>query len=95
MEGTRDAFFDPETIAILKAVLDEAWSCLPAGQTNVTRSLLAERILKAARDGERDPGRLRTHAMAQYSPPVRALRRTARGSARRTSHAHRTAAMGF
>jgi hypothetical protein len=52
MEGTRDAFFDPETIAILKAVLDEAWSCLPAGQTNVTRSLLAERILKAARDGE-------------------------------------------
>ena len=58
MEGTRGSFFDPETIAILKGVLDEAWSCLPAGQTDVTRSLLAERILKAARDGERDPDRL-------------------------------------
>jgi hypothetical protein len=63
MEGTRDPFFDPETIAILKGVLDEAWSCLPAGQTAVTQSLLAERILKAARDGERDPDRLRTHAI--------------------------------
>jgi hypothetical protein len=63
MEGTRDPFFDPETIAILRGVLDEAWSCLPAGQTAVTQSLLAERILKAARDGERDPDRLRTHAI--------------------------------
>ena len=62
MEGTRDPFFDPETIAILKGVLDEAWSCLPAGR-DVTQSLLAERILKAARDGERDPDRLRTHAI--------------------------------
>ena len=38
-------------------------SRLPAGQTGVTRSLLAERILKAARDGERDAGRLRTYAV--------------------------------
>jgi len=44
--------------------LDEAWSCLPAGQTNVNRSLLAERILKAARDGERVPARLRARAIA-------------------------------
>jgi hypothetical protein len=41
-------------------------------------TLLAERILKAARDGERDPDRLRTHAItdsprARRSPPVRAL----------------------
>jgi hypothetical protein len=63
MENTRDPFFDPETIAMLKGALDEAWSCLPAGQTAVTQSLLAERILKAARDGERDPDRLRTHAI--------------------------------
>ena len=63
MEGTRVAFFDPNTVAMLRDVLDEAWSCLPAGQINVTRSLLAERILKAARDGERDPDRLRTHAI--------------------------------
>jgi hypothetical protein len=63
MEDTRDTLFDPDTIAILRGVLDEAWSCLPAGQTDVTRSLLAERILKAARSGERDPDRLRTHAI--------------------------------
>ena len=63
MEDTRVAFFDPNTVAMLRDVLDEAWSCLPAGQTDVTRSLLAERILKAARDGERDPDRLRTHAI--------------------------------
>ena len=63
MEDMRDTLFDPDTIAILRGVLDEAWSCLPAGQTHVTRSLLAERILKAARSGERDPDRLRTHAI--------------------------------
>jgi hypothetical protein len=87
MEGTRDdPSFDPETIAILKGVLDEAWSCLPAGQTAVTQSLLAERILKAARDGERDPDRLRTHSptvtRARCSRPACALRRTARGGGR-------------
>jgi hypothetical protein len=64
MEDTRVVFFDPETVAMLRDVLDDAWSRLPAGQTNVTRSLLAERILKAARNGERDPVRLRTGAIA-------------------------------
>jgi hypothetical protein len=64
MEDTRGVFFDPETVAMLRDVLDDAWSRLPAGQTNVTRSLLAERILKAARNGERDPVRLRTGAIA-------------------------------
>ena len=63
MEDTRVVFFDPETVAMLRDVLDDAWSRLPAGQTNVTRSLLAERILKAARDGERDPSRLRARAV--------------------------------
>jgi hypothetical protein len=63
MKVTRDAFFDPDTIALLRSVLDDAWSRLPPGQTNVSRSLLAERILKAARNGERDPARLRTRAL--------------------------------
>jgi hypothetical protein len=64
MEDKRAVFFDPETIAILRHILDDAWSCLPAGQTSITRSELAERILKAARDGERDPARLRDRAIA-------------------------------
>jgi hypothetical protein len=64
MEGRRVAFFDAETVAILRGVLDDAWSRLPAGQTSVTRSVLAECILKAARDGERNPERLRDRAIA-------------------------------
>jgi hypothetical protein len=56
--------FDPATIALLREVLDDAWSRLPPGQRSVSRSLLAERILKAARAGERDPARLRTRAIA-------------------------------
>jgi hypothetical protein len=59
------AFFDPTTVAIMRNVLEDAWSRLPAGQTDVTRSLLAERILKAAKAGERNPTRLRAAAIAE------------------------------
>jgi hypothetical protein len=62
MSVERSAFFDPPTLAMLRNVLDDAWSRLPAGQTEVTRSLLAQRILNAARAGERDPARLRARA---------------------------------
>ena len=65
MEDTRVAFFDPETVAMLREVLDDTWSRLPAGQTNVTRSFLAERILKAAKAGERDPAKLRARAITE------------------------------
>ena len=61
------AYFDPRTVAMLRNVLEDAWSHLPAGQTEVSRSLLAERILKAARTGERDPARLRARAIAAPS----------------------------
>jgi hypothetical protein len=63
MKFKNDAFFDPETIAMLRNVLDDAWSRLPQGQTSVSRSILAERILKAARKGERDPVRLHARAV--------------------------------
>jgi hypothetical protein len=64
MSVERSAFFDPPTLAMLRNVLDDAWSRLPAGQTQVTRSLLAQRILRAAKAGERDPARLRARAIA-------------------------------
>jgi hypothetical protein len=49
-------YFDPETVALLRTTLDRAWESLPASQQAVTsRSILAERILKAAAQGERDP----------------------------------------
>jgi hypothetical protein len=63
-ESERTVFFDPTTLAMLRNVLDDAWSRLPAGQTDVTRSLLAQRILRAAKAGERDPARLRARAIS-------------------------------
>jgi hypothetical protein len=67
MNVERSAFFDPPTLAMLRNVLDDAWSRLPAGQTEVTRSVLAQRILRAAKAGERDPARLRARAIARVA----------------------------
>jgi hypothetical protein len=67
MSVERSAFFDPPTLAMLRNVLDDAWSRLPAGQTEVTRSVLAQRILRAAKAGERDPARLRARAIARVA----------------------------
>jgi hypothetical protein len=58
------AHFDPETIALMDAVLDEAWaSLLPHQQDEISRIDLAKRILNAAARGERDPKRLRAFAL--------------------------------
>jgi len=64
LKSSTVAFLDPCTVAMLEEVLEDAWSRLPAGQTNVTRSMLAERILKAAKAGERNPVKLRARAIA-------------------------------
>jgi hypothetical protein len=62
--------FDTETVALLRTTLDRAWDSLPAGQQAVTsRSILAERILKAAAEGERDPDRLRAKAIRKPGLP--------------------------
>jgi hypothetical protein len=56
--------FDPETIELLKTVLDEAWDALPQSRKQtVLKTELAERVLAAAGLGERDPDRLRAHAL--------------------------------
>jgi DNA-binding XRE family transcriptional regulator len=59
--------FDSDTLAFLKKVFEDACSHLPA-RREVARSLLAERILKAAASGERDPVRLRNGALAGILP---------------------------
>jgi hypothetical protein len=62
-------YFDPDTIALLRITLDRAWAGLPPGQqASTSRSLLAERILKAAAQGERDPDRLRARATEDSLP---------------------------
>jgi hypothetical protein len=56
--------FDPETIELLRKVLDEAWDVLPPGRKQtVLKTELAERIIAAAGLGERDPDRLRAIAL--------------------------------
>ena len=56
--------YDPETITVLKDVLETAWDSLPQEQrSEISKTELASRILKAAADGERDPVRLRATAL--------------------------------
>jgi hypothetical protein len=58
--------FDPETIKVLSAAFEEACLALPSGQqTAAMRSALAERILRKAAEGERDPINLRAYALLQ------------------------------
>ena len=59
------AHYDPETLIILRRVLDEAWDALPDGSKSEThKSEMAQHILKQAADGVRDPVRLRAYAIA-------------------------------
>ena len=52
-------YFDLATVALLREVLEDAWMRLPLrDRRTIARSLLGERILKAAAQGERDPKRL-------------------------------------
>jgi hypothetical protein len=61
-------YFDPDTVALLRTTLDHAWTSLKPGQQAATsRSILAERILRAAARGERDPDRLRALAVLDHA----------------------------
>jgi hypothetical protein len=58
------AHYDPETLIILRKVLDEAWAALPDHSKSETlKSEMAQHILKQAADGVRDPVRLRASAL--------------------------------
>jgi hypothetical protein len=58
-------YFDLDTVALLREVLEEAWARVPLrDRRTIARSLLGERILKAAAQGERDPERLIDAALA-------------------------------
>jgi hypothetical protein len=70
--------FDPETIDLLRACLDDAWAQLsPVERSNTDKSTLATRILHAAAAGERDPVRLRTCALLHIVPSPRTDESTA------------------
>jgi hypothetical protein len=61
--------YDPETITLLRTVLDAAWDALlPEHQARTSKAHLAQRMLKLAAQGERDPIRLRTRALIEIAP---------------------------
>jgi hypothetical protein len=68
--------FDPETVALMKTALDEAWASLTEEQrARRTPNELASRVVRLAKQGERDPARLRTFAIAEVvSTPKQAGR---------------------
>jgi hypothetical protein len=56
--------FDPETIELLRIALEAVWQSLPPDQqARTSKTLLAQRILRSAARGERDPIRLRACAL--------------------------------
>ena len=52
--------YDPETVQLLRTVLDEAWDALqPYYRDQISKSRMAECVLRQAASGERHPRRLR------------------------------------
>jgi hypothetical protein len=69
MHEREQGCYDPETVALLKAVLEDAWASLPHAQrTASSKSELAVRILQRASQGERDPIRLKAAATVRIIP---------------------------
>jgi hypothetical protein len=61
--------YDPDTITLLRSVLDTAWDSLsPEQRSRTSKSHLAERMLKLAARGERDPARLRIRTIVEVVP---------------------------
>jgi hypothetical protein len=68
MTAQEPVYFDLETVALLREVLDDAWASLRTEQrASLSRTILAERILKSAAGGERDPERLLEAALTDFT----------------------------
>ena len=62
--GAQVAAFSPETIELLRSVLDDAWESMrPEERACTSKTAIAARILDMAAAGERDPIRLRAEAV--------------------------------
>ena len=62
----KPAHFDRQTVDALREILDEAWDRLsPELQAVMSKTVLAERILKSAAKGERDRERLIDAALSR------------------------------
>ena len=68
MDDKQPVHFDDETVAMLREVLDEAWTCLrPEQRATMQKAAMAERILKSAAQGERDRERLFDAALEEIA----------------------------
>ena len=64
MDRKKANYFDPETVSLLRAALDDAWARVrPELREAISQSILAEALLKSAATGERNPERLRDVAL--------------------------------
>jgi hypothetical protein len=62
------AHYDPDTLLLLRKVLDEAWAILPDGsKSDDVKSEMAQHILRQAADGVRDSVRLRASVLASVA----------------------------
>ena len=63
MDDKERVYFDPETVALLREILDGAW----AQSHDIRKTTLAEHILKSAAQGERDRGHLLDAALMEFT----------------------------
>jgi hypothetical protein len=63
--------YDPDTLELLRSVLDDVWIELTVLQRNqLPRSTIADRLLRAAAAGERDRDVLRTCALDESDSSI-------------------------
>jgi hypothetical protein len=68
MDSKEPAYFDLETVALLREVLDDAWDLLrPEQRATMLKTTLAQRILATAAQGERDRERLLDAALREFT----------------------------
>jgi hypothetical protein len=70
--SSRASAFNPETLVVLQSAFDQAWSTVLETQPNgldehSLRDLLAQRIVRAAENGEHDPAELCRYALQGLS----------------------------
>jgi hypothetical protein len=70
MKDFANASFPPETIAVMKAAMDDAVATLPHPVSSASVQSIAETILRTAQEGETDPKTLERMALLelQISP---------------------------
>jgi hypothetical protein len=65
MQNETGAVFQPELIALMKSVLDDAARAIPEGKrTSAMKAEIASQILACAAKGERSPEALKVAALA-------------------------------